>query len=250
MGQHTAPSTELHGHMRVLTDDEHVFDREGDERGGPAESNHHGRAEPPRDRDVDRRDGEKPSGHTRPSTVRRLETRQSCRIPEVAEPVDDGEERQPILPADADDATLETRSIARRERRGRRIEILPAGPLVVAPVNVHPHSERNRREESGDMADDHVQRRSAKQRAVSAFVKEHEPLDERGREQQLSCGPGEDVRAQRQPHTRGRGSQCCRDEERSLGVRGSQMPELGRRRRSSGHRGALPHDRSRHGEES
>ncbi len=132
--------------------------------------------------------------------------KQPRQVPVVGRAVDDREERNPQAPAHVHDGALRAPARPRHERLRRRIQVLPAGPLVMAPVHAGPAVIRNQREGRGDAAGDGVPAPRAEQRVVPALVKDDEPLDEHHRQEHLSADPQTEAAAKRQEQSERRAS--------------------------------------------
>ena len=114
---------------------------------------------------------------------------------------------------------------------GRRIEVLPAGPLVMAAVHAGPAVVGNQRKGRGDAAGDGVPAPRAEQRVVPALVKDDEPLDEHHRQEHLSADPQAEAAGKRQEESERRAGGGHADDAEAGGVGRPKVRQFCRMRR-------------------
>ncbi len=209
--------------VRVLAEKQQVFDAQTDEQRHPGHAQDHRRAGDRQDPTVDRQQHRQVPCDRPPILRPGEQAAEPGQVPVVVDPIQDGKERDPEAPARVDERALGAPQRPRHERLGRRIEVLPAGPLVVAPVHPNPGVVRNQREERRQPSGEGVIAPRPEQRVVPALVQDHEPLDEHQGEQRLPGKPECPAVRERERDPDRRAPQRERDDPQSRGVGGSEV---------------------------
>ena len=175
--------------VRVLAEEQHVLGDERQRQGGTDRAEERQRSGREHDKEVERREQGRVTNDPRAIVAARKHAPETRQVPVVAGAVGHGEEWNPAPPAGVDERPLEASARPRRELHGRRIDVLPSGPAVMAPVDGRPRRVRHHGERRRDMAGERVQAARAEQCSVPAFVQQREPLEERDRQRELAGRP-------------------------------------------------------------